>query len=75
MVIILGDFNARVGTDTDTWHTVLGPHGVGSVNGNRQHLLDFVPQTVYSFPSPGFGTSLYISVLGTEVVIVPTLVT
>ena len=36
MIVILGDFNARVGTDTNTWHTVLGPHGMGQVNENRQ---------------------------------------
>ena len=41
MVIVLGDFNARVGTDTNTWHTVIGPHGVGNVNENGQRLLDF----------------------------------
>ena len=41
MVIVLGDFNPRVGTDTDTWHNVLGPHGVGNINGNGQRLLDF----------------------------------
>ena len=41
MVIVLSDFNARVGTDTDTWHTVLSPHGVGNINGNGQRLLDF----------------------------------
>ena len=40
MVAVLGDFNARVGTDTNTWHTVLGPHGVGQVNENGQRLLD-----------------------------------
>ena len=41
MVVVLGDFDARVGTDTNTWHTVLGPHGMGQVNGNGQRLLDF----------------------------------
>ena len=38
MTIILGDFNAHLGTDTTTWHTILGPHRVGQVN---QSLLDF----------------------------------
>ena len=39
-VTILGDFNARIETDTNTWHTVLGPHGVGEVNGNGKRWLD-----------------------------------
>jgi len=38
-VIILGDFNARVGKEHDTW-TPLGPHGVGKVNGNGIRLLE-----------------------------------
>ena len=41
MVAVLGDLNARVGTDTSTCHTVLGPHGVGQINENGQRLLDF----------------------------------
>ena len=41
MVTILGDFNARIGTDSDTWHTDLGPHGVGKINGNGKWLLNF----------------------------------
>ena len=49
MVTILGDFNARIGTDTNTWHTVLSPHGVGEVNENGERLLDFLchQQTSY----------------------------
>ena len=39
--LFLGDFNARIGTDTNTWHTVLGSHGVGEVKGNGERLLDF----------------------------------
>jgi len=59
MVIVLGDFNARVGTDTDTWHTVLGPLGVGNVNGNEQRLLDFCATNgLLISPTPGFSTSL-----------------
>lgn len=38
-VIILGDFNARVGRDYDTW-TPLGPYGVGKVNSNGFRLLE-----------------------------------
>ena len=38
-VILLGDFNARVGNDTKSWEGVLGPHGVGRVNKNGLLLL------------------------------------
>ncbi|VDL92711.1 unnamed protein product [Schistocephalus solidus] len=33
-LIVLGDFNARVGTDQAAWHGALGPHGLGSCNDN-----------------------------------------
>ena len=31
-VILLGDFNARVGRNHDIWHGVIGHHGVGNMN-------------------------------------------
>ncbi|VDM05103.1 unnamed protein product [Schistocephalus solidus] len=38
-LIVLGNFNARVGTDHAAWQGVLGPHGLGSSNDNGLFLL------------------------------------
>ena len=38
-LVLLGDFNARVGADNDSWPSCLGPFGVGKMNENGQQLL------------------------------------
>nr|VZI40714.1 unnamed protein product [Spirometra erinaceieuropaei] len=38
-LIVLGDFNARVGTDHAAWRGVLGPHGLRGSNDNGLLLL------------------------------------
>nr|VZI32172.1 unnamed protein product [Spirometra erinaceieuropaei] len=38
-LIVLGDFNARVGTDHTAWRVVLGPHGLRGSNDNGLLLL------------------------------------
>ena len=68
MVTILGDFNARIRTDTNTWHTSIGPHGVGEINRNGQSQLDFVSLTNFLLLTPSFGTSQFISILGIAMV-------
>ena len=39
VIIVLGDFNARVGSDKTTWHGVLGNQGRGNLNANGELLL------------------------------------
>ncbi|KAI8521282.1 hypothetical protein Bbelb_010360 [Branchiostoma belcheri] len=40
-LLLLGDFNARVGADHDSWPNCLGKFGVGNINDNGQRLLEF----------------------------------
>ena len=39
-LFLLGDFNARVGSERDAWETCIGHHGVGRINDNGQRLLE-----------------------------------
>ena len=39
-LILLGDFNARVGADHDTWPSCIGQFGVGKMNESGQRLLE-----------------------------------
>ena len=45
--ILLGDFNAREGTDHQTWEGVIGSEGVGKCNSNE--LL--ITNTVFRLPT------------------------
>ena len=38
-IILLGDFNSRVGRNHDIWHGVIGHHGVGNMNSSCLRLL------------------------------------
>ena len=42
-LMVLGDFNARVGKQHDIWEA-LGPYGIGKLNSNGPQLLEFCSQ-------------------------------
>ena len=39
-IALLGDFNARIGADADSWTSVKGRFGLGKINENGQRLLE-----------------------------------
>ena len=43
-LLVMGDFNARVGTDHTSWENTIGRHGVGNENSNGTRLLSLCAQ-------------------------------
>ena len=40
-IYLLGDFNARVGAEHNTWPTCIGHHGVGKIYENGRDFLSY----------------------------------
>ena len=43
-LLLMGDFNARVGTDHISWENVISSHGIGNENSNGTRLLSLCAQ-------------------------------
>ena len=43
-LLVMGDFNARVGSDHTSWESIIGRHGVGNENSNGTRLLSLCAQ-------------------------------
>ena len=43
-LLVLGDFNARVGSDHISWENTIGRHGIGNENSNGTRLLSLCSQ-------------------------------
>ena len=55
-LVLLGDFNARVGADHDSWPSCLGHFGVGKMNENGQRLLEMCTYHDLCITNPYFKT-------------------
>ena len=41
LLVIIGGFDARLGSDCSSWNSVMGSYGIGECNKNGERLLDF----------------------------------
>ena len=54
MLILMGDFSAKVGREDGIWREVMGAFGVGARNNNGQRLLEFCAEHRLSITNTGF---------------------
>ena len=50
MAILIGDLNAKLGSDNSGYEEVMGRQGLGKINENGEMLADFVHLTTSSLP-------------------------
>ena len=53
-LVLAGDFNARVVTDTEVWSGILGSHGTGNLNSNGLKLLSLCSEFVLTITNTRF---------------------
>jgi len=41
VLIVMGDLNAKVGTNVDAWNGVIGQYGIGEENERGEHILNY----------------------------------
>ena len=54
LLVILGHFNARVGSNHSSWNSVIGPHGIRECNENDVQLMDFCASNQLIIPNTWF---------------------
>lgn len=57
-IALIGDFNARIGSDFNAWSNVMGQHGIGKMNENGQRLLELCAAHSLCLTSTFFGGSM-----------------
>ena len=66
--IVLGDFNAHIGTDNETWKGVIGRHGDPAFNKNMLYLLQLCCSNGLCIMNTSSNTEMFTSAHGTDLV-------
>ena len=67
-IILLGDFNAHIRTDSETWKDVIGRHGDPEFNKNGRYLLQLCSSNGLCIMNTFFNAKMSTSTHGTDLV-------